>query len=138
MQPNLLNAILVELQQIDESGTVFDNRRRGTSNVVKRSISFSIQAQIVFVDGEFIEKSKGKNPDERNLAGNVLSTMGYIIVRKIDLDAQNKELKNGDKMISYGTPEKPCELFLIGQKEAAHYTDKGHNTLQKWYFQDRN
>lgn len=139
MQPNLLNSITVEIKQVDQDKTVYSNRRREPINRVKRYSSFKIKAQIFFGDSEFLESAQGSSPDDRNLAGNILNAKGYIVVRKKDLLKKEKELKVGDKISSYGNTgyEKPCEYYLIGHKDAAHYSDVGQCTLEKWYFEDR-
>jgi len=139
MQPNLLNPILVEIKQVDDSATVFSNRRREPVNRVKRSVSFKVNAQIVFMENVYIDATKGKSPDERNLGGVIENAVGYIIVRKTDLQSVGKTLDIGDQIVSYGNVgvEEDCKYFLIGKKDAAHYSDIGQCTLEKWFFEDR-
>lgn len=139
MLPNLLNAIYMNIEQINQARTVTYNRRRGPANVVKRNVKFKIKAQIFFVEDEFIEAAK-KSPDTRGLSGKIEKTAGYIVVRKVDLEKISKSLKTGDKIVSYGNvgKETASNLFLIGKKDAAHYADRGRPTLEKWFFEDRN
>lgn len=140
VQPNLINKIPIELKQIVEDETVYNNRRREPSNRVKRSSAFKLNAQIFFGESEFMDAAKGANPDSRNLGGKILNAAGYIVVRKRDLTVLGKTLKIGDKITSYGKAGKEiqCEYFLIGKKDAAHYSDIGQATLEKWFFEDRN
>lgn len=139
MQPRLLNPISAEISQIKEDETVYDNRRREPVNRVKRYTTFRIDAQIFFMENAYVEGAVGTKPDDRNLAGNIVNAKGYILVRDKDLLELGKELKVGDKIVSYGKigKEKPCEYFLLGSKEGAHYSDQGNTTLVKWFFEDR-
>ncbi len=136
--PNLLNPILVEISQIDEDDTVFKPRRREPANRVSRPTAFKVQAQCYFGKQEYLDSASGS--DSRNLEGHIKIASGYIIVRKSDLVTVSKELSVGDKLISYGNvgQETSCEYYLIGKKDAAHYSDQGKPTLEKWFFEDRN
>lgn len=138
--PNLINPIFVEIKQIDETKTVYNNRKREPANRVKRSTSFKIQSQIFFGKQEYVDSAQKGQASEQNLAGAVLIAEGYIIVRSLDLQVQGKTLSPGDKLVSYGNigQEKQCEYYLIGKKDAAHYSDQGNCTLERWYFADRN
>ena len=140
VQPSLINSISVELSQTVEDKTVYNNRRREPANRVKRSSAFKIKAQIFFGKSEYLDAVEGAKPDSRNLGGNILNADGYFIVRKRDLVVLGKTLNIGDKLISYGNAgkETSVELFLVGKKDAAHYSDMGQATLEKWFFEDRN
>lgn len=139
MQPNLLNSISVEIKQIDEDNTVYSNSRREPANRVKRFAAFKINVQLYIGEMAMLSSTKGKNPNERNLGGNILDAKGYIIVRKKDLSSKGKTLKEGDKISSYGKIGKEiyCDYYLIGKKDAAHYSDIGQCTLEQWFFEDR-
>ena len=132
--PNLINSISVEIVQIDEDETVYNNRKRYPANRIKRETSFKIDAQIVFLEQDYVESAKAA-PEIRNLSGAIKNTSGYIIVRCADLDAMLKVLSDSDKIISYG--DVICEYYLVGKKDSAHYSNSGNTTLQKWFFVDR-
>lgn len=139
MIPELQNPIFIEIRQVDETDTVFRNRRREPSLRVAYQASFRVPAQIFFGDKAMVHEAGGSNVMTRELGGVIEDADGYIIVRKADLQELGKTLKIDDRLISYGKPgsETTCEFFLIGTKDAAHYSDVGGCTLEKWYFQDR-
>jgi len=142
-KPNLLNPILVRISKIDKSGTVYTGtpgNRREPINVIKKQVSFNIPAQIVFVEQEFVKDAKPVKADPRQLSGDIILADGYIIVRKSDLKELSKTLESNDRIISYGNTGKEiaCKYYLVGKKDAAHYSDQGQCTLEKWYFKDRN
>lgn len=137
VQPNLQNPILVEIKQMDDGKTRFSNRRREPVNRVKRQTAFKINAQIIFVENNKIDAANAR-PETRSLGGIIENAIGYIVIRKIDLDNLGKDLDVGDKIISYGTLNPvECEYYLIGKKDGAHYADTGGVTLEKWFFEDR-
>jgi len=138
VQPNLLNKILIEIEQIDESRTSFSNRRREPVNYVKRKQSFKIDGQIIFVEDPYLGAAKTV-PEDRELAGKLFQAVGYVVVRKNDLKILGKELAIGDKIKSYGNVgnETQCEFYLLGKKDGGQYSDKGSTTLEKWFFEDR-
>lgn len=138
--PNLINKVLVEIVQTDESATVYDPLKREPINMVRRQTSFKINAQMYFQAQEFLETANTKAPEPRNLAGSIIVADGYIIVRKSDMESAGKSLSVNDKIISYGNAgkETTCEYYLVGKKDAAQYADIGRHTLERWYFKDKN
>jgi hypothetical protein len=136
--PNLINSTLVEIEKIDEDKTVYDHRRREPINRIARAQSFKVQAQIFWQEDQYVEPVQGR-PSNRNLAGEILNSVGWIVVRKIDLQRIGKTLSRGDKIKSYGNSgkETQCEFFLVGKKDGGQYSDQGNTTLEKWFFEDR-
>lgn len=139
MIPNLKNPIFVEIKQVDTTSTVYRDRRREPSLSVSYQPSFRIPAQIYFGDKAVIHESGGSPPTSRELGGVIEDATGYIIVRKSDLKEIGKTLNLDDRLVSYGQPgaETICKYYLVGTKDAAHYSDVGNCTLERWYFQDR-
>ena len=138
--PNLLNPILIEISQIDEDSTVYHDIKHEPANFISYETSFKINVQIFFGRQEYLEPASSGPTNNQNLTGMVKIADGYIIVRTVDLIDKGKTLSTGNKIINYGNigMENECEYYLIGKKDAAHYSDQGKPTLEKWFFADRN
>jgi hypothetical protein len=137
VRPSLLNSILVEIKQIDRDATVFDPVKREPSGVIVWKRPFKIRAQIYF-GKEAYWSSATKTPDPRSMGGILDEAEGYIVVSKFDLSLSGRLLHSGDIITSYGNAgvETTCKLIIIGSKSAAHYSDVGQCTLEKWWFRD--
>ena len=138
VRPNLLNAILVEIRQLDKDSIVYDPRKKEESNVLVWFPPFKIKAQIYFGKEQYWSSATAV-PDPRSLGGVLAVAEGYIVVSKYDLMMLGKELKDGDMIISYGhdNAETACDLIIVGHKSAAHYSDIGRCGLEKWWFKDK-
>jgi len=138
--PNLLNPIFIEVAKVDQAKTQYSNAKRASSTFVAYQSTFRIQAQVFFGKTEVSRESTSAPHMPRELAGNVIDTDGYIIVRKVDLQELGKVLEKNDRIVGYGIPDvewTDCKFFLQGFKNAAHYEGVGF-TLERWDFQDRN
>jgi hypothetical protein len=139
MIPNLLNAIMVEIKQINQSETNFSNHKKEPSLHITYSPAFRIPAIMIHKATKMIREATGAVSLSRELEGPIIDADGYIIVRKIDLQTLSKTLALNDRIISYGIigSETSCKFYLVGFKEAAQYSDIGTHTLEQWFFQDR-
>lgn len=126
VQPNLLHPVPIEIEQLDKSATVYDSKAREPIQQAKRKTIVTIYGQVNWVRTESIQAEKG---------GIRETAQGYILFRKVDLDAQSIVLDYGDRIRKIGHLE--IELYISDQEWQGHYPDQNGGTLLRAYFQDR-
>ena len=91
--PTLIQPASVVIEPLDRTNTKYDGRTRAPIKVLKRSTSVSFDAQVQY------------GPTERSSAqggGLVKQTSGYLIARKVDLDALSYVPSMGDRIATIG------------------------------------
>lgn len=124
--PNLLHPVQIEIEQIDKTATVYDSKAREPIQQAKRKTIVTIPGQINWVRTESIQAEKG---------GIRETAQGYILFRKVDLDAKDVVLEYGDRIRKMGHLD--VELYISDQEWMGHYADQVGATLLRAYFQDR-
>ena len=124
--PNLLHPVLVKIEQIDKTNTVYDSKAREPIQQANRKVFVTIPGQVNWVRTESIQAQKG---------GIRETAQGYILFRKVDLDALNVVLDYGDRILKIGHLD--VELYVSDQEWQGHYADQNGGSLLRAYFQDR-
>lgn len=123
--PNLINAVSVQIKPLDKPNTVFDQRTRQPVKHVARSATVTLTAQV-----QWTSLNKGR----ASHAGIIMDADGYLIFRKIDLEAAAYSPGHGDKLISVGS-QTGLELYITSLEPCGHYG--GDYTLLLARFADR-
>jgi hypothetical protein len=124
-QPNLIHPVPIEIEQLDTANTIFDDDYREPVMQSKRKVKKKILGQVKWWSSGNLDFSEGGVQKEYT---------GYVLFRKIDLDAQSITITSNDRVISINGA--PYELYIINPVPAAFYPNLGP-TLLKCYFSDR-
>lgn len=137
--PVLQNPISVIIEKIDKSKTNYNNRLRENVNIIRRKTPIAIDAQIVWKRSISSASKDGLNfegSQNFGLAGISEESIGYFIVRFLDLNKLELVIEKGDKIIKLGQID--TEYFVLGTRPAAHYVDQRGFALLMIFFKDRN
>lgn len=132
MIPNLIHPVRVKVKRLVRDELVMDldarepyhGRRTTTSSEV------TIDAQI---------KWRARDDLVPQMAGVVERSIGYILVRLIDMDAAmgtGVRFKRGDQIVEMGVLS-GLDLYIVREEPIAHWHDQGGTTLIKYHFEDR-
>jgi hypothetical protein len=124
--PNLIHPILVHIQQIDKGNTFQDENAREPVQLVQRTPTKIILGQPKWGAQKNVEPGK---------AGYVEGSSGYILFRKVDLDAESVTLEPQDRFIKIG--HVVCDVYIIKLEWTGHYQDQNGPSLIKAHFADR-
>ena len=124
--PTLIHPVPVKLRQISRSTTFYDDDAREPIQHATRLATKTIQGQVSW---------KSQFDIGHNKAGTVLNASGYVLFRKIDLDAQSIVLQDNDRIIQIGTRD--TDVYINKLVPTGHYPDIGGHTMIKAFFADR-
>lgn len=124
--PRLLHSVVIEIQQIDRTGTFQDDDAREPVQIVKRNITKQLPGQVKWGSQYNLEPTK---------VGPTENSDGYVLFRKVDLDSQSITLKSQDRIIKMGHVE--TDVYIVNFEWIGHYTDQVGPTMLKAYFIDR-
>ena len=137
-QPKLHHPLNVVIEPLDTDSTIYDEHAREQIQVVSRSPSITIAAQVEYRD--FVQHAQADASYDRR--GIKAEERGYLLIRYIDA----KYVENGpyvprigDKITMIGlgseTPQ-PMTAFVHRMKPTAHYPRLG-KTMVKLFYADR-
>jgi len=124
--PNLLHAVPVELVQIDTASTLWDEDAREAVQQASRSTPITLQGQVKWGAVEEVEMER---------QGVAEGADGYVLFRKIDLDALGIVLAPNDRFTKIGHIE--TDVYILKLQPMGHYPDQGGHTLVRAWFEDR-
>ncbi len=125
IRPNLIHSVTVEIQQIDRSETFMDPDAR-------EPIQHASRDAIKKVQGQPRWNSQQLRGHER--AGSTETSLGYVLFRLEDLDAQSIILQVNDRFKKIGRIN--TDVFIVRLEFQGHYPPDGP-TLVKAHFEDR-
>lgn len=123
--PNLLNPVNVVIEPGAPAVTRFDEDAREPVRTLKKGPPISLFAQVEWAI----------TSPRAFAAGPVQGATGYLVVRKVDIDAIPYSPRRGDKVTVIGN--QTTDLYLSHVAPTGHYTDAGGTTLFRLYFEDR-
>jgi len=123
--PNLLHPVNVVVEPGAPATTRFDEDAREPVRTMERMSPISLLAQVEWA----IASPKAF------AAGPVQGAAGYILVRKVDIDAIPYSPRRGDKITTIGN--QTTDLYVSHVAPTGHYTDAGGTTLYRIWFEDR-
>jgi len=126
MIPNLLHPVPVDVEQLDKSGTIYDDDFREPTQQVEHKTVVHLEGQVHW--GEMKEVGVTQAGVEENAAG-------YVVFRYVDLEAQSVVLRLNDRITRLGKLD--TDLYITKLKPSGHWPDQGGATLLKAYFMDR-
>ena len=124
--PNLIHPIDVVIEQKDPANTPQDNRAREAIQHVRRKPSVTVKGQPNWDAQKRVEFQKG---------GVRESSAGYVLFRKVDLDAAAVTLDDGDRFKKMGHVE--VDVYIVRLEWTGHYSDTDGPTMVKAHFADR-
>lgn len=124
--PRLIHPVPIVLEQIDTATTLYDEDAREPIQFAARPTRVDLQAQVKFTS----------DIDEVNTPGGTVQTAsGYLLFRKIDLEAKNITLRLEDRFAKIGTVD--TDVYITRFRPVAYYPDQGGHTMVKAFFDAR-
>lgn len=124
--PRLIHPINITISRQDVVDTYFDEDAREPIQQSARYYSVIIPGQVEWVDTVNDEASK---------AGLVEKASGYVLFRKLDLDAASFTVKINDRISQIGHED--TDLYIDRLEWCGHYPDQDGASLLKAFFADR-
>ena len=124
--PRLIHPLSCTVSRIDRSATLYDPEAREPLQQAARYVSVVVPGQPRWASRKELEKYPGGTRDD---------VRGYVLFRKIDLDARSFTIEINDRILAQGFLTD--EVYVVRVEPNAHYTDRGGATLLKAWFTDR-
>ncbi len=124
--PNLLHPVPIIVEQIDHASTLWDEDARESVQQASRSTPVTLQGQVKWGAVEEVEMER---------QGVAEGADGYVLFRKIDLDALGITLAPNDRFTAIAHVE--TDVYILKLQPMGHYTDQGGHTLVRAWFEDR-
>lgn len=124
--PNLIHPINVTLVQIKKGTTFYDPDSREPIQQADREVPVVLPGQPKWERQFSLEMEKG---------GAREGALGYVLFRKVDLDAASIELKVNDRISKIGHVE--TDVYIVRLEWTGHYPDQDGPSLVKAHFADR-
>lgn len=125
--PNLLHPVSVTVQCYTSSDTLFDADAREPTKQATRKATVTLPAQVLWA---------GKDGTEKSRLGLQDTDVGYVLFRKVEMDAISYRPQRRDRITTIGTLT-GMQLFITGVIPRAHYPSAGGFTLWQCNFTDR-
>jgi len=126
MIPRLIHPVNVVIRRMNSADTLYDVDAAEPVGNVATFTDVTIPAQIGMGDSAKLSSTA---------AGPAASAGGYILVRRIDLQARGIDLAIGDRITSLG--HEAVNVYIDSLEPTAHYPDQGGWTMIKAFFSDR-
>lgn len=123
--PRLIHPCTIQLEQINKASTVMDDDTREPVQKVTRKAVVSVEGQPAW------SQDLGAEAD---LAGIVVRSAGYVLFRKVDLDAASVTIQLEDRIIQMGHVH--TDVYIHKIEWCGHYPDQAGPSLLKAYFRD--
>jgi len=124
--PRLIHPVDVIVEQVDHSTTYYDEDAREEIQIVGRDVQKTVQGQIKWVEQQALSYEK---------AGVGEGSRGYVLFRKVDLDAASITLQPNDRIKKMGHVD--TDVYINRLEWLGHYPDQSGPALIKAYFIDR-
>jgi hypothetical protein len=123
-QPRLIHPVPVMVEQFSPSTTRYDEQAREAVQQAARKPVKTVPGQPRWSMGEALETS---------LLGATIDARGYVLFRRVDLEAQSLVLVVNDRIIRIAN--EVVDLYIVRLQPLGHY-ETGW-TLVRAYFADR-
>jgi hypothetical protein len=124
--PRLIHPIPIELETLSKSTTIYDEDAREPVQAAARTATKTVVGQVKWAQEYALDMAKG-GPQEGSL--------GYILFRYVDLQAQGIELKQNDRITKIGHLE--TDVYVKSLEPVGHYPDQVGASMVKAHFMDR-
>lgn len=124
--PRLIHPVPVVIEQIDRASTLYDSDAREAVTQAARDAGITIPGQVKWGTQFGLEPTK-TGPRE--------DASGYVLFRRIDLDAASVTLQINDNIKKLGDVD--ADLYISRLEWIAHYPSAGGPTMVKAHFVDR-
>jgi hypothetical protein len=124
--PRLMHPVQVEIEQLDRSRSLYDEDFREPVQQAVRGPRTILLGQIHWISDE---------SDQPTNVGMEESSLGYVLFRYADLNAQGVDLKTNDRFVRFG--HMSVDVYVVRLTPCAHYSATNGAALVKAYFQDR-
>jgi len=126
MIPKLLHPVPCVIEKIDRAGTIMDEDAREPIQSASRPTTVTVPGQVEWGTQMGLEAAK-TGPRE--------TSSGYVLFRRIDLEAAGVTLEDNDRLAKLGDVE--TDVYINRLEWKGHYPDQGGPTMVKAYFADR-
>lgn len=128
--PNLIHPMPTDVQSLDVDATIQDDGYNEPVQTVTYSATFTVPGQWKWMSARELQV--------QDIGAAEYST-GYVLFRLVDLRAQGKAIKRGDRIAGYGSGTGRIELdvYVTRLVYEGHYPDQLGPALVKAYFNDR-
>ena len=124
--PNLVHPVTVEIEQIQKASTFFDEDAREPLQQAARSAVIEVEGQPRWGSAEELDAGPG---------GVIENAAGYVLFRKVDLDAASVTLQINDRFKKIGNVD--TDYYVIRIQPTATYNDQGGPAMFRAWFADR-
>ena len=124
--PNLIHPVTVQIEQIQKGSTFFDEDAREPIQEAARSAVIEVLGQPRWTSSEELSVKRG---------GVVEGAAGYVLFRKVDLDAASVTLQINDRFKKIGNVD--TDYYVIKIQPTANYDDQGGPAMFRAWFADR-
>lgn len=125
-QPNLLHPVPVTIEQKATATTVYDEDAREPVGDVERTTPVIVEGQAKWRDQFAVDMEPG---------GIQETSDGYVLFRRVDLDAESVTLQVFDRITRIGNID--TDVYITRLEWTGHYPDQGGPTMVKAHFADR-
>jgi hypothetical protein len=126
VQPRLIHPCSITIKRVDHGTTLYDEDAREPLQQATRLTSVTIQGQVSWADTS--QKDTGRS-------GVLLNAQGYVLFRKLDLDAAGFAIQINDRISKMGHVE--TDVYVERLEWIGHYTELEGPTMIRAYFSDR-
>ena len=124
--PNLIHPCDIVIAQIIRGETFYDEDAREPIQQADREVEVTVPGQPSWIRTEEYQVTKG---------GTRINASGYVLFRKVDLDAISIEIQESDQIKKMGHVE--TNVYVVATEWLGHYPDQDGPALIKAYFEDR-
>jgi len=124
--PFLLHPVPITVERLDTASTLYDEDAREAVQQASRATEVTIPGQVKWGSVDKVEMER---------QGVAEGADGYVLFRKVDLDAASIELAPNDRITRIGHVE--TDVYVLKLQPMGHYTDQVGHTLVRAWFEDR-
>jgi len=124
--PRLIHPIDVTIEKIVKASTYYDEDAREPIQQAARAVPVVVKGQPKWTRQFGLDMEKG---------GARETAAGYVLFRKVDLDAVSVTLEDNDRITKMGHVE--CDVYVIRLEWTGHYPDQDGPSMVKAHFTDR-
>jgi hypothetical protein len=124
--PRLIHPINITIEKIVRGSTWYDEDAREPIQQADRAVPVVVKGQPKWTRQLGLDMEKG---------GARETSAGYVLFRKIDLDAASVTLEDNDRIVKMGHVD--CDVYVNRIEWTGHYPDQDGPSLVKAHFMDR-
>jgi len=124
--PNLIHPCAIKVSRLNKASTYYDEDTREPIQQAEHYSAVTVQGQVSWVGSVVAEATKG---------GLIENAQGYVLFRKVDLDAASFMIAINDCIVQMG--HVVSNVYVDKVVWLGHYPDQSGPSLVKAFFSDR-